>query len=387
MKKAARVIESQKEEIMDIWVKRVREELHSPSETTDLVLRDHLPLLLDDMITIMKEFDKSEVFTEKKNFHGMLNHSTGHGRHRSSSFGYDVEQVLKEYIILHSIVTTQLRAKNAFSTEVADVLKNIIENSMLFSIGAFNKSVQEVRQKLLAILAHDIRNPVSAAHLSLGMLRQEDDAERFEKIKEISRKSIRRALNLIEDLLESVSVEAGEGLALNFTECDLAECIRSVYGEASEIYSNPFILNCEEEKIIGVFDSAMVRRVLENIISNAVKYGKRGTPITITVKDSAEEVVLDVHNEGDPIPQENQEEIFKFLNTTRGHGPRSLKSWGMGLTLVNVVAEAHGGKLSLESTKEKGTTFSLLLKKHSTEPGKRKTALNFKYGADRTATS
>ncbi len=377
MNRAAVVLENAKNEIMQAWVQKVRAELPAPNKTTDPVLRDHLPLLLDDIIQIMKKYENFRFDSEMESFDEMLDSSTGHGRHRSSSSGYDVAQVLKEYIILHRILTQELRSKNVYNAEVGDLLKYVIENSMLYAVVAFNGSLQKIRQKLLGVLAHDIRNPAAVAYSSIGMLEQEDSKERFEKIRGMSKKSIKRAIDLLENLLETVSVEAGEGLTLHFSERDLLEYIRSLYGEATEIYSNQIILKCGKDSINGVFDGAMIRRVLENIINNAVKYGERDTPVTIAVEDTPEKVAISVHNHGNPIPEQEQQEIFEFLNTANGKSLRNMKSWGMGLSLVKAVAKAHGGSLELESNQENGTTFTLILDKYENKPGKLKSALNF----------
>ena len=88
--------------------------------------------------------------------------------------------------------------------------------------------------------------------------------------------------------------------------------------------------------------------------SNAVKYGKRNSPITIDVKDDSDSVFISIHNEGNPIPEDKQTEIFNFLNSTNGKGPRELRSWGMGLSLVKAVARAHKGHLELRASKKTG---------------------------------
>jgi len=377
MQEAALIIENNKEQIIDDWIKSIREELVTPRKTAEIVLRNHVPLLLEDIINIMKSYDNFNINEEKNNFVGMLERSIGHGRHRSTSSGYDIEQVLREYIILHRILTRLYRKNDAYTTDIADLIKYIIENSMLYATGAFNQSLDEVRQKLLGIMVHDLRNPISAAYLAIGVLRQEDEPERFNKVKEMTKKSIARSLELMENLLESVTVNPGEGLTMEFAETDLLKYIESVYHEASEIYSNEIVLKCDVEEIVGVFDCAMVQRVLENIVNNAVKYGSRKTQITMTVIDSPEYVTIDIHNQGNPIDEQKQKEIFKFLSTSNGKSPGKLKSWGMGLTIVKAVAKGHGGSLKLKSNGEDGTTFSLVLGKYKNEPGKIKTALNF----------
>lgn len=381
MQKAAGVIEENKNRLVEDWVQMVRQELPAPGKTEDPVLRDHVPFLLDDIVKIMRQYDKPGVRGEFQNFDGMLDHSIGHGRHRSSTSGYDIEQVLKEYISLHKLLTRLLRSNKVFTIEVADALKYIMEQSMTYAAVAFQDSLLEVRQKMMSVLVHDVRNPISAALLAASLIKQDDEPEKFNKTRDILKTSIKRALDLMEGFLESVTVGAGEGITLHFAERDLAHYIKSVHGEASEIYSNEIILNSPDEPITGIFDTAMIRRVLENIVTNAVKHGGRNTPITIDVENEPETVTIGIHNFGNPIPENKQQEIFEFLKTSGQRNNTSLKSWGMGLTLVNAVAEAHGGHLKLKSNDKEGTTFILVLKKNANLPGKVKTRVSFDYNS------
>ncbi|UJH93015.1 ATP-binding protein [Antarcticibacterium sp. 1MA-6-2] len=112
-------------------------------------------------------------------------------------------------------------------------------------------------------------------------------------------------------------------------------------------------------------------------MTNAVKYGASDKPITVSIKNDNEKVILQVHNFGNPISPENREEIFNFLNRLDCESGSELQSWGIGLTFVKMAAEAHGGHVELESDEEKGTTFSVILPKHSNKPGKRRAMLNF----------
>lgn len=388
MEKVARIIEENKDDLVDIWVETVREELIAPRITADLALRDHVPLLLDDIINIMKRYADSGFDHERPSYRKMLKHSIGHGRHRATSSGYDIEQVLREYILLHRILTNKLTEEEVFTTEVGNMLKYIIENSMLYSTMAFGESLREMRHKLIGTLAHDMRNPISAAYLSVDMMNHDDGKERFEKIRKMSKNSLKRSLDLLEGLLESVSVKAGEGMTMAFYELDLMDYIRSVYHEAKAIYSNEIKMQCNVDRVTGVFDGDLVRRVVENLFNNAIKHGSRETPVTIFVEDSEEYVTIRVHNYGNPIPEEKQKEIFEFMNTSgsdksKDQGEANLRSWGMGLTLVITVAEAHGGELKLESNREQGTTFSVSLGKNKNKPGKVRTTLNLSDRKDR----
>lgn len=381
MKAAAAVLAENKEKILEIWIEKIREEVQASLLNSALALRDHVPHLLQDIIGIMNKFDKMDVLREDVMYQGILENSIEHGRHRATSAGYTVDQILREYIVFHRILTDLLMKENVYTTEVGVVLKYSIENAMLYSGVAFSDSLQEMRQKLIGIVAHDMRNPISAAYLAVDMMKYEDGRERFEKVKMMARSSLKRSIDLVESLLDSITVEAGEGITLEFEESDLLPMIQSVYTEASEIYSNPILLECKENEITGIFDATMLRRVLENFLSNAIKYGKREKPVTITVETNEEILTIKVHNFGNPISEERQDEIFEFLNTSSGNtgGPAGFKSWGMGLTLVKAVAEAHGGLVKYDSSKKEGTTFSIVLDKKKNKPGKIRATLNYEF--------
>lgn len=380
MEKAAQILRTHKEVIMESWVDKVREEVNAARQNNKLALRDHLPHLLDDIESIMVRYKDFDVLRQETTYREMFKNSIEHGRHRATSTGYTVEQILREYIVFHHILTEVLVEEEAYNDEVGVVLKFSIEHAMLYSGGAFSESLQETRQKLLGIVAHDIRNPISAAYLAVDFLKYEEGKERFEKLRKIAHSSLKRSMELVEGLLDSITVEAGDGITLDFVKVNLYENIKAVHTEAEEIYSNDMILKCNEKEITGIFDPTMIRRVLENFISNAVKYGDRAKPVTITVNNSQEVLEIQVHNYGNEIPKERQEEIFEFLKTSQGPtGTTGLKSRGMGLSLVKAVARAHGGDVELESHKKDGTTFTISLNKFAHKPGKVKAPFTYDF--------
>lgn len=378
MKKAAKILKNRNNEILESWAKAVKKEVKAARKTTPLALRDSLPSLLEDISSILDNYLYDQI-KEKKDFEEIVENSEEHGRHRASTSGYTVEEILREYIIFHRTITNVLMHHNAYNSKVGVVLKYTLENAMLNSVKTFSDSMQELRQKMMGVLAHDLRNPITAANLAVSMMNYEDGPERFEKIRKITLSSLERAVELVEGLLDSVKIEAGEGMTLVFEEADIMRTIRSIYEEATAIYSNDFHLKHTDEKISGVFDTTMVRRVIENFVSNAVKYGDRKTPVSIRVSQNNEWVSIEVHNEGTPIPADNQSLIFDFLNTSEKEKSGEIKSWGIGLTLVKAVAEAHGGRVALESTRDKGTVFSLVLNKFANKPGRVKSALKISY--------
>ncbi|MGZ3686776.1 MAG: sensor histidine kinase [Bdellovibrionota bacterium] len=117
--------------------------------------------------------------------------------------------------------------------------------------------------------------------------------------------------------------------------------------------------------LVGKWSCKDLQRVIENLITNAVKYGYDASPITLTLMDLGGEVELSVHNFGNPIPQEDQRNLFEAFERARAADSGTKKGWGLGLTLIRGVAEAHGGSARVRSDPEAGTTFTVRLPRDS----------------------
>lgn len=109
-----------------------------------------------------------------------------------------------------------------------------------------------------------------------------------------------------------------------------------------------------------MFDCGGIKRALENLMINAIKYGACDTPIKVSLTQFNTEVCLQVHNEGNPIPLKEQASLFEYYHRSNDRSG-SQQGWGIGLTLVKGIAEAHDGKVEVKSSKEEGTTFSIVL--------------------------
>ncbi len=377
MRNASKLLVEQNDQIMEEWENRVKKEIIASRNATQLVLRNQLPHLLKDIAEIMSRYNEFEQVKEDENYEEIINNSIDHGRHRAASSKYTVKHILQEYILFHRVITDFLRKHNFYTAEVGILLKYTLETAMLNSADSFNNSLQDMRQKLVGTLAHDMRNPISAALFAIDMMRYDQGEERFNKVKKMTERSLRKSIELMEGLLDAISVQAGEGITLNFAEIDLLKDISWVRDEAQEVYNNKIDFESSSKEIYGVFDGTAIRRVLENLITNAIKYGSIDMPIAIKVEDEENRVYLKVHNYGNPIPNKKQNKIFEFLNSSHDEETSQHKSWGMGLTLVKIVAEAHGGSVRIESNEKDGTTFTIILEKFINTPGKTTSKLSY----------
>ena len=377
MEKASKILLENNAEIMKIWQNQVVQEVLASKESDSIALYNQLPDLINDIARLMMRYDKMEGISKDKKYTEILKTSEEHGKQRSTKVYYTAEQVVHEYIIFHRTLSEFLISHDGYSEKVSDLLKYVIETSILKSVGSFSRSIQDMQEKLIGTLAHDIRNPLAAAQLSLEMMKQDKTGEWTDKSRIAAQRSVKKAINLIEGLMNGITVKSGEGMLLTFESLDLLKEMKFVHAESKEVYTREINLEYNAKDIIGIFDKTAVKRLVENLIGNAVKYGSINKPITISIEDEKDAVAIKVHNWGNPIPPSKQEQIFKFMGSAKRNKKPASASWGMGLTLTQIVAEAHGGNINLVSDEKTGTTFTVNLIKQFNEVGKRRAKLTF----------
>ncbi|WP_141333382.1 ATP-binding protein [Myxococcus sp. AB025B] len=218
-----------------------------------------------------------------------------------------------------------------------------------------------LRERFVSVLAHDLRGPLSAAKVAAQLLLRRP--EMMEERRDLARRidqNIERTDRMVRDLLDANRLRAGEQLSLQFAPCDLRAIAREVIEELSTIHGERFLL-VAEAPVEGFWSEDELRRALWNLTSNAVKYGASDSPVTLTVARTASGARVSVHNEGRVLSQADQDLLFKPFSRTRSAREGPSKGWGLGLTLVWGCAQAHGGRVSIESGERTGTTFTLEL--------------------------
>jgi signal transduction histidine kinase len=371
MNDTAQILKKYNSEILSIWELEVTKHVLAAEKGNSIALRNDLPHIINDIAEIMERHVVTDLLIDDSIYQKIYDNSESHGKSRAATSNYTVDQVVHEYIIFHRTMTDFLKSKDAYDVNVSDLLKYVIETSILKSVGSFSRSIKEMQEKLIGVLAHDMRNPLAAAQLSLQMIKQDKDGKWGEQMRETAERSVRKAISLVEELMNGITVQAGEGMMFSFKEKNISTDIKWAFEDAKEIYASKILFTGPDHAMLGVFDASAVRRLLENLIGNAVKYGSSLHPINITVQDAVDKITLSVHNQGEPISPEKQLHIFEFLGREKDNDNQS-HSWGMGLTLVQIVAQAHGGTVELKSDAEHGTTFTTTLFKNFNTTGKKR---------------
>jgi signal transduction histidine kinase len=220
---------------------------------------------------------------------------------------------------------------------------------------------RDLRERFVATLTHDLRTPLTAAKMSTQLLaRKSDDPAVIQMISGRIADNINRADQMIRDLLDANRLRAGEKLPIQINACDLNQIASEVLEELSTLHGDRFVLHASSH-IEGYWSGSGMRRILENLCNNAIKYGAPYRPIMITLKSMDQNVEISVHNEGSPISPEDQNTLFQPYRRTESAQIGKQRGWGLGLTLVRGIAEAHGGWVKVESSVSEGTTFSVQL--------------------------
>ncbi|HYO68564.1 MAG TPA: ATP-binding protein, partial [Archangium sp.] len=227
---------------------------------------------------------------------------------------------------------------------------------------------RELREQFVSALSHDLRTPLTAAKMSAQLIpRQPNLPDKVYSLAARVRQNIDRADQMITDLLDSNRIRAGQRLPIEAAPCELRQVVADTLEELSSVHGERFHFQ-GGERLEGRWDARALRRLVENLCGNAIKYGDATRQVTVSLEQHGDEVVLAVHNWGEPIAPEEREKLFHYFTRARSAEVSGKKGWGIGLTLVKGVAEAHGGSVCVESTPEKGTTFHVRLPRVTKPP-------------------
>jgi len=225
--------------------------------------------------------------------------------------------------------------------------------------------IQDFQERFLAVLGHDLRNPLASIDMGAAILHQQVKSPTLTPVIERLRASSRRMSRMIEQILDLTRSRLGGGFELSARRLDLCELLRRIVDEIRAGRPERVIeLRCSTAS--GVWDQDRIEQVFSNLIGNAVRHGDPGRPVTVSVNADERMVRVEVHNDGAPIPPELQRELFNpFRRGDRQSRTPETEGLGLGLYISNEVAHAHGGTIEVRSSIAEGTTFSVTLPRNA----------------------
>jgi signal transduction histidine kinase len=221
------------------------------------------------------------------------------------------------------------------------------------------RQTAELREQFIAVLGHDLRNPLGAIMSGTALLLGSSSDPASRTVLERIRRSGRRMSRLIDDILDFARGRLGSGITLAREELDATALARDVVEEITGANPDRTIRVAAETPIPARLDRSRIAQMLSNLVGNAVEHGAPTQPIDVSVQHDADCVVFAVVSRGAPMPEDTKARLFQpyFRPGNDDGAPRS--GLGLGLYIAAEIARAHGGRISATCTPEGTTTFSV----------------------------
>jgi PAS domain S-box-containing protein len=253
----------------------------------------------------------------------------------------------------------------AFAEDFARRAALAIENAQAH---AALSAVLEFQERFVAILGHDLRNPLAATEMGIALLKRRwgSAAPRiFERLESSSRRMSR----MIEQVLDLTRTRLAHGLEMKPQPVDLCATLRRVVEELRVGHPSRAIeLRCDPG-LGGTWDPDRLEQVFSNLIGNAIQHGQPDEPVTVDASETKGTVHVRVHNHGRPIPAKLQDELFNpFRRGPRDSRATQTAGLGLGLYISREIVVGHGGEIEVESGPEMGTTFRVTLPRRTVLP-------------------
>lgn len=293
-----------------------------------------------------------------------------HGTGRAES-GFTLDQMIAEYRALRASVIrlwTKERTE-ASSTDLDDLTRfnEAIDQALAESITRFTEDLDKSKEMFLAILGHDLRTPIGAVLTSAKfMLETKELAEPHLTLTTRIVSATTRMNHMVGALLDFTRSRLGGGIPIVRENMDMGKLVHDVVNEVLAAHPGRRIQVNARGGLKGEWDCERMTQVLTNLLSNALEHGSQGTAVALDVQGSDDEVTITVHNRGDAIPEDQLDGIFSAMKQRR---PGSMSTaptanLGLGLYIADRIVSAHKGTITVDSSEERGTTFTVHLPRH-----------------------
>jgi len=361
--KLAALIKQERQALLARWRQQARE-LPSARQLDIPTLNDHIPGLLDELVTALQsKSDQTipEALCEIS--------PSAHGLQRLKD-AFDIEEVVAEYNVLRGCLH-DLADDNGLNLQGKPfhTINRVFDHAIGLALQTYATQraleVQRRREEYLSFVAHDLRTPLNAISLAGRVLELKipkgapgDQATQMLK-------ALRRSAQQLEALVakvleENTNLQTEIGVKLERREFDLWPFVEALTHDLHPVAgtSSTALINRVPDDLVVYADASLLRRVFQNLIANAIKYTPRGEVIIDARELSAEGAVeCWISDNGAGIPGEFLAKVFDKGETD----PESEGGAGLGLAIVKTFTEAHGGKVTVESKEGVGSTFRFSL--------------------------
>lgn len=363
LEKLAGLIEREREALLVQWRQQVCQ-LPGAQALDAPTLDDHVPELLDELVAAFRQVS-DETIPESV----LDGTPPAHGRQRLQD-GFDIVEVVAEYNILRGVLNDFAEHNHVgLRGRAYHIVNRMFDDAIGVAVQTFATQqaldVQRRREEYLAFVAHDLRTPLNAISLAAqtltrGLVGRDPSPEIARMLKTLQRNG-RRLEELVDGVLkESDHVGTEAGVRVVAREFDLWPLVESVVRDLQPVAETAAtrVINSVPDDLITYGDAGLVRRVLQNLIANAINFSPRGE-VTVEARatDAHGGIECWVRDNGAGISADRLETIFDKGETDSEEEGAS----GLGLPIVKAFVEAHGGEVTVESQEGKGSTLRFTL--------------------------
>jgi two-component system, OmpR family, phosphate regulon sensor histidine kinase PhoR len=363
LRRLAALIRQEHDALLSSWRQQVRQ-LPSARHLEIPVLNDHIPALLDELVTAL-ECGSDQTIPE-----ALVEASPpAHGWQRLQE-AFDIQEVVAEYNILRGCIH-DLAERNGLSLqgEPFHVLNRVLDQAIGLALQTYTTQqaleVQKRREEYIAFVAHDLRTPLNAISLAARVLEvtygKQGARTEIAKMLETLGRNVQQLQALVEKIIEeNTNLRTETGVKLERREFDLWPLVEALIHDLRPIAGtgSTKLINKVPPKLVVFADASLMRRVFQNLIANAIKYTPRGKVI-IGARDLPVKNLVEcwVSDDGAGIPEPQLEKVFEELKPSAAEEG----GLGLGLAIVKTFVEAHGGRVTVESKEGVGSKFHFIL--------------------------
>ncbi len=365
-------IEKHHDRILAEWVAFARSMQPWALGMTDEALADHAEALLDEVVADMRAPQSHAAQTMKSRGaapEGGLG-EVGH-RHATDRLasGLDLSQLVSEYRALRaSVLRLWEESSKGTQTEVTRFNESIDE-TLAESALRYTQILDTTREQFLAVLGHDLRNPLGAIVMgATNLTRSEALGDKEARIATRILSSADRMTRMVADLLDLTRTRLGTGIPIVRSRVDLIPVCVQVLAELQAIHPGRPLRFESRGDVVGEWDADRLTQVFSNLVANALQHGTGTAPVLVTAESDGDHVTVRVHNDGAPIPEMMRNRIFEpLIRSETRLDDSNASGLGLGLYIAREIALSHFGTLEFVSTLAEGTTFIVRLPRHAPE--------------------
>lgn len=341
--------EGLRETVIADWVVRVVDSIPAAGKLGRPILTNTLPVLYDDIAQALTPDYPRAIANQNNNL------GAAHGRERASLTEYTLSDLVQELQVFRDVIFDVAEASGInFQPFETKIIQQSIDAEIRQSITSFNASHDEDAQMLIARLSHDLRNPLHIANTAIELVRLRSKEGEAITLANLAVTKLKEVDAMVQTILDTAIISRHQKVELKMEPFDM-KVLAEEACSALELVGRR--CDVKGESVLGYWNRPALKRVLENLLSNAEKFGATNTEIVVSISAAEGRVLLAVHNEGDPIPSEELPRLFTAFE--RGLEQVDVTGWGLGLAYVQQIAESHKGTVLVDSAVGRGTTFTV----------------------------